>query len=103
MRWSEPALRQVLEAVQVNGEVLAHAAQELRADEEVVLAAVKTSGKALSAASAELRASKEVVLEAVRQNPWALLAAPPELRQDRKCRQGWKEGERARLPSTTQI
>jgi hypothetical protein len=72
-----------LAAVQQHGYALAHAAEELRADRDVVLAAVQQNGDALWHAAEELKADRDVVLAAVQQNGFALMVAAAELRADR--------------------
>ena len=72
----------VMELVKKNGRALRNAAEELRADKEVVLAAVRQNGRALQYASEELKDDREVVLEAVKQNWIALGYAAKELRND---------------------
>ena len=72
----------VMELVKKNGRALRNAAEELRADKEVVLAAVRQNGRALQYASEELKADQELVLEAVKQNWIALGYAAKEMRND---------------------
>lgn len=60
--------------------VLQLAPEGLRADREVVLQAVSRDGKALQYASEDLRGDHEVVLIAVAQNPLAWHCANPECR-----------------------
>ena len=74
----------VLAAVRKDGRALEYAAEELRADRDVVLAAVRNSGWTLQYAAPELRGDREVVLAAVSQSRWALRFAAPELRADRE-------------------
>ena len=73
----------VLAAVRQHGRGLEYAAEELRADREVVLAVVRRDGWALGCAAEELRADREVVLAAVRQHGRGLGYAAEELRADR--------------------
>ena len=51
----------VLAAVKLNGSVLEHASDKLKADREVVLTAVKSSDYALRFASDELKADPELI------------------------------------------
>ena len=73
-----------MEAVRQYGYALQYAAEELRADREVVLEAVRQCGDALQYAAEELRADREVVLEAVRQCGHALEHAAYELHADKE-------------------
>ena len=59
-------------AVEKNGLLLQYAADELRADAEVVFAAVQQNGWALLHGSEELRSDRDIVLAAVQQNGRAL-------------------------------
>jgi len=59
----------VLEAVLRHAHALEDAADELRADRDIVLAAVRQDGWSLLFAAPELWDDREVVLEAVRQKP----------------------------------
>jgi hypothetical protein len=74
----------VLAAVQENGGVIHHAAQEFSQDREVVMAALRDNGTALAFTSEMMSNDREVVLTAVRQNGIALQYASEELRQDRE-------------------
>mmetsp|Transcript_65150 Transcript_65150/g.180715 ORF Transcript_65150/g.180715 Transcript_65150/m.180715 type:complete len:157 (+) Transcript_65150:1-471(+) len=61
---------------------------ELRQDREVVLEAVQRDGEALAHAADELRQDREVVLEAVRQDARALRYAAAGLRSDAELQPG---------------
>ena len=90
----------VLAAVKQSADVLEYAAEELRGDREVVLAAVKESGDALEHVAEELRGDREVVLVVVKETGNALAHAVEELRGDREFVLAAVQLEFAR-PSTT--
>lgn len=72
----------VLEAAGHNGLLLQYASEELRADKAFVLQLCELDGRALKYVSAELRNDREVVLTAVRQHGAALSDASDELLGD---------------------
>jgi len=73
----------VIEAVQLNGDLLKDASLNLRTDYDVVLAAVNSKGKSLGFASFNLRANREIVLAAISNDGEALEYASAELCADR--------------------
>ncbi len=67
-KWPKEVNKEVvLAAVQLDGNVLEYASEELRADTEVVLAAIKLNGKALHYASGRLQRSQIFIIEALKQ------------------------------------
>ena len=74
----------VAAAVQANGQLLEHAAEELKGDREIVRLAVRADGRALRHAGEQLRADVETVKVAVAQTGEALQDAAPEVRANRE-------------------
>eukprot|EP00971_Amphidinium_carterae_P009271 183031-Amphidinium_carterae.1 len=72
----------VLAAVKQEGNALECAAEECKADRAIVLAAVKQDGAALRHAAEECKADREIVLAAVKQNGEALQCAAEQCKAD---------------------
>ncbi len=62
----------ILAAVTQNGWVLQYAAEEFKADKDIVLAAVTRYASVLEYAAEDLKANREIVLAAVTEYGWAL-------------------------------
>lgn len=72
----------MLEAVRLRSEALEFAADEIKANPDVVRAAVQKAGRALRFASHDRRADHAIVLEAVKQHGCALEFATDEMKAD---------------------